>query len=133
MDVIRSVKTRSNQYVFRKIILKIYNQSCCITGLNIQTVNRASHIIPWAEDKTIRLDPRNGLCLSATYDAAFDEHLISLDDDYRVIISKGIKDYYTNESVRAYFKNKEGVKICLPVKYLPNKINLAAHRDKGEF
>ncbi len=133
LDIIRSVKTRSNQHVFRKMILKIYNQSCCITGLNIPTVNRASHIIPWAEDKTIRLDPRNGLCLSATYDAAFDEHLISLDDDYRMIISKGIAEHYTNESVRAYFKDKEGVKICLPAKYLPNKINLAIHRDKGEF
>ncbi len=81
LNVIRSVKTRSNQHVFRKIILKIYNQSCCITGLNIQTVNRASHIIPWAEDKTIQLDPRNGCCLSAT-SAAFDvQTLTSADDD----------------------------------------------------
>ena len=76
------MKVRSNQHVFRKMILNIYNQSCCITGLNIPEVNRASHIIPWSEDQTIRLDPRNGLCLSATYDAAFDKYLISLDDDY---------------------------------------------------
>lgn len=132
-DVIRSVKVRSNQHVFRKMILKIYNQSCCITGLNIPEVNRASHIIPWAEDKTIRLDPRNGLCLSATYDAAFDKHLISLDDDYRMILSKGISDFYTNESVKAYFKDKEGMKISLPSKYIPNKENLATHRNAGDF
>jgi len=132
-DVIRSVKVRSNQHVFRKIILRIYNKSCCITGLNIPEVNRASHIIPWAEDKTIRLDPRNGLCLSATYDAAFDKHLISLDDDYRLVLSKGIADYYTNESVQAYFKDKEGMPIMLPSKYLPNKTNLAVHRKNGEF
>lgn len=59
MEVIRSVRVRSNQHVFRKIILKIYNQSCCITGLNIPEINRASHIVPWAEDDTQRLDPRN--------------------------------------------------------------------------
>ena len=33
-EVIRSARTRTNQNVFRKIILEIYDQSCCITGLN---------------------------------------------------------------------------------------------------
>jgi putative restriction endonuclease len=82
-EVVREVNVRTNQNVFRKAILKIYNQSCCVTGLNIPEINRASHIVPWIEDKTIRLDPANGLCLSATYDAAFDKHLISLDEDYQ--------------------------------------------------
>jgi putative restriction endonuclease len=41
-EVVRSVRVRSNQNVFRLIILKIYNESCCITGLNISEVNRAS-------------------------------------------------------------------------------------------
>lgn len=132
-DVIRSVKVRSNQNVFRKKILEIYNQSCCITGLNIPEVNRASHIIPWAEDDKKRLDPSNGLCLSATYDAAFDRNLISLDDDYRIIISKDITDQYTNESVKDYFISKEGEKIKLPSSYLPHKDCLADHRSKGNF
>lgn len=132
-DVIRSVKVRSNQNVFRKKILEIYSQSCCITGLNIPQVNRASHIIPWAEDEKKRLDPRNGLCLSATYDAAFDRNLISLDDNYRIIISKDITDQYTNESVKNYFISKVGEKIKLPSSYLPHKDYLADHRSKGNF
>lgn len=132
-EVIRSVNVRSNQNVFRKMILKIYNQSCCITGLDIPEVNRASHIIPWAEDVSKRLDPRNGLCLSATYDAAFDKNLISLDDQYRMIISKDITDYYTSESVKEYFINKEGIKITLPSSYYPHKDYLENHRSKGCF
>jgi len=132
-DVFRSVKVRVNQNIFRKIILNIYNQSCCITGLDIPDVNRASHIIPWVEDASKRLDPRNGLCLSATYDAAFDKNLISLDDEYRIIISKNISDYYTSESVRQYFINKEGDKIKLPSSYLPHKDYLEVHRNKGCF
>ena len=132
-DVIRSVNVRSNQSVFRKMILKIYNQSCCITGLNIPEVNRASHIIPWAEDACKRLDPRNGLCLSATYDAAFDRNLISLDDEYRMIVSNDIKDHYSSESVKKCFINKEGFEIILPTKYKPNKDYLAEHRRKGSF
>jgi len=132
-EVIRSVGVRSNQNIFRKIILKIYDQTCCITGLDIPEVNRASHIIPWSEDVSKRLDPRNGLCLSATYDAAFDRNLISLDEDFRIILSKDITEHYTSKSVKEYFINKEGIKITLPSAYIPNKDYLAAHRKKGNF
>lgn len=132
-DVVRSVLVRVNQNVFRKMILKIYNQSCCVTGLNIPEINRASHIIPWAEDDSKRLDPRNGLCLSATYDAAFDRNLISLDDEYRIIVSKNIKEYGTKKCVKEYFSDKEGMKITLPATYKPSKEYLAVHRNNGEF
>ena len=132
-DLIRSVKIRANQNVFRKMILKNYNQSCCMTGLNIPELNIASHIIPWVEDETKRLDPRNGLCLSATYDAAFDRNLISLDDEYRIILSKNIKDYCTSKVAKEYFLGKEGESIRLPFSYLPRKDFLAVHRTRGDF
>jgi len=132
-DVIRSVKTRLNQNVFRRMLMSIYNEACCITGLNIPQVNRASHIIPWADDVSKRLDPGNGLYLSATYDAAFDKKLISLDDDYRIILASGIKDHYSSESVNEYFIKKEGSKISLPSSYLPNKRYLSEHRESGDF
>ncbi len=132
-DVIRRVKTRLNQNLFRRMLMEIYSHSCCITGLNIPQVNRASHIVPWADDANKRLDPSNGLYLSATYDAAFDKNLISLDDDYRIILAKGIKDHYTRESVNEYFIKKEGMKISLPKKYLPNKEYLVQHRKSGGF
>lgn len=132
-EAIRSVRVRVNQNVFRKIIMKNYNHACCITGLNVPEINRASHIIPWAEDETKRLDPRNGLYLSATYDAAFDKNLISLDDEYRIIVSRKITDHYTNESVRGCFFNLQGTKISLPVAFFPDKKYLAQHREKGEF
>ncbi|WPJ98093.1 HNH endonuclease [Coraliomargarita algicola] len=134
-DVVRSVKTRLDQRTFSDIVFKNYNSTCCVTGLDIPTVNRASHIVGWADPqgKKIRLDPRNGLCLSATYDAAFDRHLISLDDDYRVIISKEIKEHYSSESVQTYFISKEGDAITLPQSYLPQKAYLEFHRKKGNF
>ena len=132
-DAVRVVKVRVNQNIFRKMIMKNYNYSCCITGLNIPEINRASHIIPWAEDETKRLDPRNGLYLSATYDAAFDKNLISLDDDYRILVSRNISDHYMRKSVKDYFCNLQGTKIALPNAYLPNKQYLAQHREKGWF
>lgn len=132
-DRIRSVKTRIGQRAFREVILDIYNRRCCITGLDIPTINRASHIIGWAERKDTRMDPRNGLCLSATYDAAFDKHLISLDDDYRIILSTEIKEHYSSESVQAYFRSKEGDSITLPDSYRPKQSYLEVHRSKGAF
>jgi len=41
-DAVRQVKTRVNQKVFRDIILKIYEQRCCLTGLDVPEVIRAS-------------------------------------------------------------------------------------------
>ena len=133
LDILRQVKVRTNQNVFRSKILQIYNGSCCITGLNIPDINRASHIVPWVEEKTIRLDPANGLCLSATYDAAFDKHLISLDEDHRLILSKDIKDFYTSVSVNEYFIKKEGLKINLPNAFIPKQAYLEIHRKNCNF
>jgi len=132
-EVTRLVSVRSNQNIFRKMILKIYNETCCVTGLDVPDVLRASHIIPWAADRDMRIDPRNGLCLSATYDAAFDRNLISFDDEYRLIVSRDIKDHYMSNSVKNYFLNKQGDKITLPSSYLPHKDYLENHRNKGKF
>jgi predicted restriction endonuclease len=44
----------------------------------------ASHIVPWAEDSANRLNPRNGLCLNALHDRAFDRHLMWVDEQFRV-------------------------------------------------
>jgi putative restriction endonuclease len=85
--------------------------------------NRASNIISWADDASKRLDPSNGLYLSATYDAAFDKNLISLDDDYRIILANDIKDHFTHASVTEYFVKKEGrLLTCLTSIYLIKRI-----------
>ena len=132
-DVERKVKARVNQDAFRKIILKIYRGRCCLTGLDIPQVNRASHIVGWAEDKSIRMDPRNGLCLSATYDAAFDRHLITLDDEFRLVLSKDLKESYSGESFREHFQRREGDRIELPKAFRPKQDYLEVHRSQGQF
>jgi putative restriction endonuclease len=132
-EVVRSVRVRVNQNVFRLMLLKIYNESCCITGLNIPEVNRASHIIPWSDDDDLRLNPHNGLFLSATYDAAFDKKLISLDEDFRIIISKDISDHYKSDIVKEYFHKKAGDRITLPSSYLPKQEYLEVRRGMGRF
>jgi len=127
-DALRQVKTRVNQDFFREMILRDYRTQCCVTGLNVPGVLRASHIVGWAEDRDNRMNPANGLCLSATYDAAFDRHLISLDEDYRLILSSTLRDYHTNQAFKTHFLAFEGKQIFLPSKFKPDLQLLETHR-----
>lgn len=123
-------KQRIGQDIFRAILLRNYHNRCCLTGIDIPEVLRASHIIPWAENTDNRLNPENGLCLSATYDAAFDKHLISLDENYRLILSPAIKEYYTSDAFNTHFLKLEGRMIETPDIYLPSQTFLNEHRNK---
>ena len=128
-EKLAEVMVRQNQNVFRKMILSIYEEKCCLTGLPMEEVLRASHISAWADDDKNRMNPENGLCLSATYDAAFDRHLISFDEDYRLIFASSLKDYYTNEAFKEQFQRLHGKKISMPIKFLPSQDLLAKHRE----
>lgn len=129
-DAIVTTRIRLGQDYFRKMVLANYGYKCCVTGLNIPQTLRASHIVEWSKDKVNRLNPENGLCLSATYDAAFDKHLISFDGDYCMVVSKVIKDYYTNDVAKEYFEQFEGKKMALPSLYLPSKKLLERHCEQ---
>ena len=128
-DKLAAVKVRVNQDIFRKMVLANYRGKCCVTGLDVPAVLQASHISSWDEDTTNRLNPENGLCLSATYHEAFDAHLISFDEKYRLVVSKSIKDHYTSVAVKSYFTKREGKKIIMPIKFLPSQTLLAKHRE----
>jgi len=133
LDRVVEARARINQKIFRKILLHIYQNACCVTELDVPAVLRASHIIPWGESRESRMDPRNGLCLSATYDAAFDRRLISFDDDYRLIVSRDITDFYSSETAKRHFHDLSGTQIKLPQKYRPSQEYLAEHRKRGRF
>jgi len=129
-DAIREVKVRMNQSAFRTIVLKNYGSRCCVTGLPVREVLRASHIIGWSECVKTRLLPTNGLCLSATYDAAFDKHLISFDEDCRMVLSPSLKDYYANAAFIDYFKKREGERLLPALKFQPSQEFLSKHREQ---
>ncbi len=82
-DVDAIVKQRRGQGFFRQAILSAYNRKCCISGTSVPELLRASHILPWSSFPQERLNPRNGLCLSAIHDAAFDKGLITFNDDFQ--------------------------------------------------
>ena len=120
--------TRVGQDFFRRVVLSAYNERCCITGLSIPSLLVASHIIPWRCDKNNRVNPRNGLLLSALHDKAFDSGLITVDDDMTVRVSgrhPRSPDPYFSESIQHY----HGREINLPDKFAPDRDFLAYHRE----
>lgn len=128
-EKVRVVTERVNQSLFRAAILQSYHGACCITGLSVPQVLDAGHISGWKVDKANRMNLSNGLCFSATYHRAFDANLISFDDDYRLVLSESIKEYFTQQIARDYFEVHEGKRLALPIKFLPDKTLLARHRE----
>ena len=125
------VRVRRGQQFFRQTILNSYGVSCCISNMNIPRLLVASHIKPWRDFPNHRLDPRNGLCLSALHDAAFDDGLITIDANFRLVLSGKLKSFLPSQILENNFARFEGQPIRFPEKVAePNPAFLRYHRAK---
>ena len=122
------VQQRIKQDFFRRAVLASYRGRCCISGVSDTRFLVASHIVPWRQDKANRLNPSNGLCLSAIHDKAFDKYLFSLTDDHHIVLSaelKASKDSFLQE----LFWPLEDRQIELPDRFRPEPSFLRSHRE----
>ncbi len=116
--------------VFKRVVPRVYNYTCCISGLKITATRDvqmidACHIIPFSEshDDTIG----NGLSLSPSLHRAFDRFLITIDEQYKIIVS----DRFTelgNHPIKVF----HGQRLMLPheKKYYPSTENLKWHKER---
>ncbi|RYD54390.1 MAG: HNH endonuclease [Sphingobacteriales bacterium] len=117
--------------VFKKMVPKIYNSTCAISGMrviatgDVQMID-ACHIVPFSEshDDTIG----NGISLCPNLHRAFDRFLITIDSDMRLLISKRFVEADSAYSIMQY----EGKKILLPSEQRnhPATTSLDWHRDR---
>ena len=128
-SVTREIKTRVNQSVFRQMVLANYTNKCAITGIDIPELLLASHIIPWSKNEEHRLNPENGICLSALYDKAFDKGIIGIDKNHTVLLSSSLKKKKDTTFFKNHFAPIENLKITQAVKYLPKLEFLEFHLD----
>ena len=131
-DIVSATKRRKGQEYFRHMIIANYGGRCAMTGINVPQLLLASHIIPWAEKshKKDRLNPCNGICLSALYDKAFDRGLITISpDDYTVRLSSVLREYETQEFYDRNFGCIAGRQITMPIEFKPNQEFLKYHQD----
>lgn len=131
IDRTTTVKTRVGQRFFRNTVLSAYNNRCCITGIEMPKLLIASHIKPWkdCDSKTERTNPQNGLCLNALHELAFANGLITLDKDYRIILSNKLKDAEMDEPSKNWLATYDHQQIMLPQKFIPGKQFIEYHND----
>jgi putative restriction endonuclease len=77
---------------FVRAVKSAYRDTCAITGLRMingggRSEVQAAHIRPVADDGPDSV--RNGLALSGTVHWMFDRGLLSIDDDYRLLVARG--------------------------------------------
>ncbi len=117
--------------LFKRKVPKIYDNTCCISGMKVQTKHNiqmidACHIYPFSlsNDDTVT----NGIALSPNLHRAFDRGLLTITSDYVVRISPTITE---NES-KFSLKQFEGRKIALPdkVKMYPSAEYLTWHNKE---
>lgn len=82
------IKARNGQGIYRDALLRKYNSTCIMTGINNKKLLIASHIKPWAiSSNEERVDVNNGLLLCANMDKLFDSGLISFRNNGSLLIS----------------------------------------------
>ena len=117
--------------IFKREIPKIYNYTCCISGMKISATSSVSmvdacHIIPFSHsfDDTIN----NGIALCPNLHRAFDRGLIAIDSDYKVRVSGIFHEETSNYSIKSF----NGQRILLPIEknFVPYLENLDWHLKK---
>ena len=122
------VRTRVGQSYFRSMVLARYENTCCITGLRVRELLVASHIIPWAREPKQRMNPRNGLCLNALHDRAFDRGLLTVTPDLRVAVASSVRSD-SAESTVELLSRFDGRPLMLPDGFAPDPAFLDRHRE----
>ena len=120
------VYNRSN--VFRREIIKLYHETCCISGLRVSakfnvTMVDACHIKPFAVsfDNTLT----NGIALCPNLHRAFDRGLLAVDENYQVIFSTAFTE---NAGSPFNLQQVEGLALTLPGHHAPSLEAFAWHR-----
>jgi putative restriction endonuclease len=115
---------------FKRLIPKLYNYRCAISkqgmkyGSSISV--EACHLEPFSKRHLCAL--YNGISLSPEFHKLFDQHFLTFDESYHVVMSSQINDV----SEQPYYKQFHGQRLALPSdqRCWPSQELLAEHREK---
>jgi len=86
--------------------------------------------VPWVVDVKNRTNPRNGLCLNAIHDRAFDCGLLTVTPDLKIKLSPKLKVKAADTAVQEFFWRFENASISLPRRFAPDETFLRYHNEK---
>lgn len=93
-------KVRLGQNSFRMMVSQSYQNKCVISGEKTGPVLEAAHIKPYAEKGPHVIS--NGLLLRSDIHKLFDDGYMTIDKNYKVVVSKRIREDFGNG--REYYK-----------------------------
>jgi len=121
-------------HIFRKAVLEIYDGRCAISGMKLEfgkyiSMVDACHIVPFADGKGDTIT--NGIALSPTLHRAFDRGLVSVSNDYRVLVHPRLTDHFPEVGIRQF----SGQELHLPQdsRFYPSPEKFSQHRSRFAF
>lgn len=118
-------KAAVNKFFSDKVKFNYHYKSALVANDDDDEL-RVTRIVPWEDNKDIRLDPRNGICLTELFSNAFTQGYFTFDNQGHIILSDiASDDSETNKTLNKY-KNR---KIHMNREYSPNKNYLQYHRE----
>lgn len=128
---LRAVQQRLHQSTFRQAVIHAYDGRCALSGLPEPLLLDAAHIIADKNEALGQPVVPNGIPLSKLHHAAFDAHLIGIDPEFRLHISRRLLLQRDGPMLEA-IKTLDGQTIRLPSRPrdLPDRDRLAMrYRD----
>ncbi len=104
-----------------------------MSGLRVPKLLVASHIVPWRMDTQNRLNPSNGLCLSALHDRAYDQGLMTVFPDFTIAVSRDLQHTDLDPFTKTTLVQCQGQTIQLPERFRPEPAFLQAHAKRFGF
>ncbi len=90
----------------------------------------ACHIADWASNIENRTNPKNGLCLNPFFHKAYDNYLLAITPEFKVILTKELLLKTDNPLFKTYLEELNGRTITLPDKFKPQKELLELHYNE---
>lgn len=84
-EVVATIKRKYRQHDFRNRVLTAYSHRCAVCGVQLKLVE-AAHILPVAYE-TSNDDTTNGVSLCTQHHKAYDNNLLSFNEQYEIEVS----------------------------------------------
>lgn len=129
---IRAAQQRLHQASFRQAVIAAYDGRCALSGLPEPVLLDAAHIIADKDEVLGQPVVPNGIPLSKIHHAAFDAHLIGIDPDYRIHISRRLLEQKDGPILEA-LKGLNEQQIRLPQRAIDRPDRERLERRFAEF
>ncbi len=124
-------ETRVRNQGFRRAIVNLYDHRCALCGIRMltpegHTVVEAAHIVPWNESHNVL--PTNGMALCWLCHWSFDEGMMSVNREYKVLISRSVQ---VENNLPGHVMTLKDRPIFTPLQelYKPAQENFEYHRS----